>query len=150
MPSNVEIWRWGDRSARRASNYNYFRDYDPSIGRYVESDPIGLKGGLNTFGYAEANPLLDVDPRGESAEPITPPEPGKPWHPPKPPPNNPGKPIPEPPKPVPPPHPGGGCLALFRACMIGCARICPGPPPVKGAFCGAFCLTGYLICAATH
>ena len=23
-------------------NQNYFRDYDPAIGRYVESDPIGL------------------------------------------------------------------------------------------------------------
>ena len=31
--------------------YNYFRDYDPITGRYVESDSIGLDGGLNTFGY---------------------------------------------------------------------------------------------------
>jgi RHS repeat-associated protein len=46
------------------THYNYFRDYDPSIGRYVESDPIGLKGGLNTYGYVEADPLSNVDPRG--------------------------------------------------------------------------------------
>jgi RHS repeat-associated protein len=32
-------------------SYNYFRDYDPTLGRYVESDPIGLEAGVNTFGY---------------------------------------------------------------------------------------------------
>ena len=37
--------------AETGFNYNYFRDYDPSIGRYVQSDPIGLRRGLNTFAY---------------------------------------------------------------------------------------------------
>jgi RHS repeat-associated protein len=45
-------------------HYNYFRDYDPAIGRYIESDPIGLRGGLNTFGYVNQMPLTRVDPRG--------------------------------------------------------------------------------------
>lgn len=44
-----------------ATNYNYFRDYDPGIGRYVQSDPIGLLGGLNTFGYVYGSPLNRVD-----------------------------------------------------------------------------------------
>ena len=38
--------------AETGLHYNYFRDYDPSVGRYVESDPIGLDGGVNTFAYA--------------------------------------------------------------------------------------------------
>lgn len=41
--------------------HNGFRDYDPAIGRYVESDPIGLSGGLNTYLYAEANPEKWID-----------------------------------------------------------------------------------------
>jgi RHS repeat-associated protein len=44
--------------------YNYFRDYDPALGRYVQSDPIGLWGGLNTYGYALQSPLSHIDPDG--------------------------------------------------------------------------------------
>ena len=43
---------------------NWFRDYDPRIGRYVESDPIGLDGGLSTYGYAFQNPVKYTDPSG--------------------------------------------------------------------------------------
>ena len=44
--------------------YNFFRDYDPSLGRYGESDPIELRGGLNTYAYGVASPLLFVDTDG--------------------------------------------------------------------------------------
>lgn len=46
-------------------DYNYFRTYDPTVGRYTQSDPIGLAGGLNTFGYAVQNPVNFVDPNGQ-------------------------------------------------------------------------------------
>jgi len=45
-------------------HYNYFRDYDPSLGRYAESDPIGLDGGLNTYAYVTGSPLSHDDQEG--------------------------------------------------------------------------------------
>ena len=46
------------------SFYNYFRDYEPGTGRYVESDPIGLAGGMSTYGYVDNNVLGFSDPEG--------------------------------------------------------------------------------------
>lgn len=60
--------------AEIGTNYNYYRDYDPAVGRYTQSDPIGLAGGANTYNYVRADPVRGIDPLGWA--PITWPFPG--------------------------------------------------------------------------
>jgi RHS repeat-associated protein len=50
--------------AETLTHYNYFRDYDPSMGRYVQADPVRLFGGANLYAYVGGNPLSFVDPVG--------------------------------------------------------------------------------------
>lgn len=47
--------------AESGLNYNYFRDYNPVVGRYIQADPIGLRGGVSLFGYTFSNPVNWID-----------------------------------------------------------------------------------------
>jgi RHS repeat-associated protein len=50
--------------AETGLHYNWARYYDPTTGRYVTSDPIGLRGGFNTYTYVHGRPLMYIDPYG--------------------------------------------------------------------------------------
>jgi RHS repeat-associated protein len=45
-------------------NQNGYRDYDPTLGRYIEADPLGLGGGQNPYAYVDGRVYDMVDPRG--------------------------------------------------------------------------------------
>jgi RHS repeat-associated protein len=50
--------------AETGLHQNWHRDYDPSTGRYLQGDPVGLRGGISTYGYVGGNPLVYSDPLG--------------------------------------------------------------------------------------
>lgn len=51
--------------AETGSFYNYFRNYDPASGRYLQADPLGLAAGINQYQYVGSNPGKNIDPTGE-------------------------------------------------------------------------------------
>ncbi|MEP7182350.1 MAG: RHS repeat-associated core domain-containing protein [Betaproteobacteria bacterium] len=106
------------------THYNYFRDYDPTSGRYEQSDPIGLWSGLNTYGYVGAKPLSHADPEGRQA---LPPVPAPPIVGPIPPPPIPGLPGTPPPRfhipELPMPRPIDICMISPALCGAGAAAM---------------------------
>ena len=51
--------------AESGLHQNWMRDYDPTTGRYLEPDPLGLVDGASVYGYVKGNPGRWIDPRGE-------------------------------------------------------------------------------------
>ncbi|WP_189339764.1 DUF6531 domain-containing protein [Rhodanobacter denitrificans] len=47
--------------SERGLAYNVNRDYEAATGRYIQSDPIGLAGGLASYSYVDSSPLQDID-----------------------------------------------------------------------------------------
>jgi RHS repeat-associated protein len=65
FPLRFGGWQYADKET--GETWNWMRSYSRGIGRFAQSDPIGLGGGLNTYLYGNGDALRFIDPRGESA-----------------------------------------------------------------------------------
>ena len=57
--------QWSQAEAGGLSQ-NWFRDYDPALGRYIEADPLGVDAGQNVYAYVDGDPLARGDPTGQT------------------------------------------------------------------------------------
>ena len=64
MKNHIETLAGQSYDAETGLHYNYFRYYDPKLGRYLRADPIGLEDGVNLYAYASNNPVNIIDPYG--------------------------------------------------------------------------------------
>lgn len=58
------VGQFGVQRDETGLNYMRARYYDPSAGRFISRDPIGLAGGMNLYSYTENNPVMGIDPSG--------------------------------------------------------------------------------------
>jgi RHS repeat-associated protein len=84
-PSGLGVFTYNLRfpgqyaDAETGTNYNYYRDYDPQGGGYLESDPAGQSAGVNTYAYVKSNPISSVDSVGLDETIIINRTDGRPW-----------------------------------------------------------------------
>jgi RHS repeat-associated protein len=55
---------WSSTELASGLHYNLHRWYESRAGTYAQPDPLGVAGGLNLFGYVDANPVRFSDPLG--------------------------------------------------------------------------------------
>jgi RHS repeat-associated protein len=63
LPANRFPGQWFQSES--GLHQNWMRDYDPTTGRYLQADPLGLVDGASVYGYARQSPQMWTDPRGE-------------------------------------------------------------------------------------
>jgi RHS repeat-associated protein len=63
LPANRFPGQWFQSES--GLHQNWMRDYDPTTGRYLEADPLGLVDGASVYGYVRQSPMMLTDPTGE-------------------------------------------------------------------------------------
>ena len=63
LPANRFPGQWFQSES--GLHQNWMRDYDPTTGRYLEPDPLGLVDGASVYGYVKQSPMRFIDPTGQ-------------------------------------------------------------------------------------